>query len=91
MAQVVITFKIMPNTVDTDLKKLEKEATNRIENAGGAVGKTEIDPIAFGLNALKLIFIWPESKGSTEKLEEEIKKIKGVMSVSVIDVRRAIG
>jgi len=53
--------------------------------------KTEQEPIAFGLNALKIMFVMDESKGSTEALEENIKKIDGVNSVETVDVRRAIG
>lgn len=91
MAQVVITFRIMPETVEVNLTKLKEEATKLINAAGGDVGRSAIEPIAFGLNSLNLIFVWPEQKGSTDKLEESIKKIKGVMNVEVTDVRRAIG
>ena len=55
------------------------------------MGKVEQEPIAFGLKALKLIFVMEESIGSTESLEEDIKKIHGIQSVEVTDVRRAIG
>ena len=32
-----------------------------------------------------------EKQGSTEPLEEKLSKLKGVQSVNVTDVRRAIG
>jgi translation elongation factor EF-1beta len=38
-----------------------------------------------------MIFVMDEAKGSPEPLEKDIAKIKGVQSVEVIDVRRAIG
>jgi elongation factor 1-beta len=91
MAQVIITIKIMPESPDTDLKLLETEAKTKISAFDGEVGRVEIEPIAFGLNALKLIFVMDEKKGSTDALETDIAKLAGVNSVEVTDVRRAIG
>ena len=91
MADVVITLKIMPESPEEDLKKIEADARESIAEFGGEVGKSEHEPIAFGLKALKLIFVMDESIGSTEKLENNIQKIKGVNSVEVVDARRAIG
>lgn len=91
MAQVVVTLKIMPESPEVDLTKLEEKIKEKIEVFGGDVGKVEQEPIAFGLKALKLIFVMDESIGSTETLEEDVKKLKGIQSVEVTDVRRAIG
>ena len=91
MAQVIVTLRIMPESPDTDLVELEKQATQKIANFGGDVGKTEITPVAFGLKALNLYFVMDEAKGSTEPLEKEIESLQGVNSVEVTDVRRAIG
>ena len=81
----------MPKSPEVDLAGLEKKATEKIQLFGGDVGRVEQEPIAFGLKALKLLFVMNESIGSTETLEEDIKKIKDIQSVEVIDVRRAIG
>ena len=91
MATVVVTIKIMPESPDSDLKKIEEEAKEMIKKFGGDVGKVEIEPVAFGLKAVKLIFIMDESKGGTEDLENEISGLDQVNSVETIDVRRAIG
>ena len=37
--------------------------------------KTEVEPVAFGLNALKIIFVMDESIGSPDPLEESIEKL----------------
>ncbi len=81
----------MPESPDVDLTKLEKQISEKVAEYGGEVGKTETEPVAFGLKALKVIFVSDESKGSTDELEENIKKIEGINSVEVIDVRRALG
>ncbi len=90
VADVVITLKIMPESPDVDLDALEKKATEII-NTVGEVGKKEIEPIAFGLKALKLIFVMDENKGSTDDMEAQVANLDEVNSAEVIDVRRAVG
>ena len=92
MAVVVVTLKIMPVSPEVDLDGIEKEAKEKIIAFSQTEEmKTEQEPIAFGLKALKIIFVMDESKGSTDSLEEQIKTISGVNSVEAVDVRRAIG
>jgi elongation factor 1-beta len=92
MAKVIVTFKIMPENPDQDLDRITKEAEKKIISfAGDTEHKVEQEPIAFGLIAIKILFVLDEAKGGTEQLEEEITKIDGVQSVEVIDVRRIIG
>jgi elongation factor 1-beta len=91
MAQVVITLRIMPESPDIDLAKVEADSKKLIVKFGGEVGKVEINPVAFGLKAVDMFFVMDESKGSTEVLENEIANFDGIASVEVIDVRRAIG
>ena len=92
MARVVATIKIMPESPESDLSLIQNSAEEEIKNfAGETQIKTELEPVAFGLIALKIIFVMDEDKGSTEKLEETIKTIPEVKSVETVDVRRAIG
>lgn len=91
MADVVVTLKVMPDSPEVDLKVVEKKVGNLIAEFGGELGRVEKEPVGFGLVALKLFFVMPEAKGSTEPLEEQIKTLKEVGSVDVVDVRRAIG
>ncbi|MCX6707814.1 MAG: elongation factor 1-beta [Candidatus Woesearchaeota archaeon] len=91
MAFVVVTLRIMPESVDTDLKVLEEKASDLIKKFGGDPGKTAITPIAFGLKSLDIFFVMQESVGSTEELEKQIAALDGVNSAEAIDVRRAIG
>jgi len=91
MADVILTFKIMPESPDIDLTTVEEKAVHLIKEFGGEVGKKSIEPVAFGLNALNLIFIMDEAKGATDSLEEDITKLDGVNSCEVTDVRRALG
>jgi len=91
MSSVLVTIKIMPDSPERDLESVKQEMIVKIEDFGGRVAKTEIEEIAFGLKALKIIFIMDESLGDLEPLEESLKDVEGVESVETIDVRRAIG
>jgi len=92
MANVVVTLKIMPESPEVDLSKIEVEAKKKIEDfAGKGDTKTEQIPVAFGLKSLNIIFIMDESKGGTEPIEDSVADIEGVKSVEVSDVRRAVG
>jgi len=90
-ARVVVTITINPDSPDVDLAALEDAAKKEITSFGGDVGKVEHEPIGFGLNAVKLIFIMDESKGSPDELEQKLAGLAGVASARVTDVRRTIG
>ena len=90
MGIVAVKIKLMPTSPEADLEIIEEEAKKTIENNQGETPKFEKEPIAFGLNALFVIFAWPEEK-ELEGLENQLKKIENVNSVQVIDIRRALG
>ena len=92
MADVVVTMKIMPDSPEVDLTRLESSALEKIKTFTGIDNhKVEQEPVAFGLKALKIMFVMDEAKGSTDSLEQDISSIEGVNSVEVTDVRRTIG
>ena len=93
MAMAIVTLKMMPESPDVDWDQIQTLATAKIDTFVGEQGEKRftIEPIAFGLKALKIIFVMNEKIGSTEPLEQDLSKIEGVNSVEVIDVRRAIG
>ena len=92
MAQVIITLKIMPVSPDTDLDAVNEKVQEAIKNYSGETEtRTTQEPIAFGLKALKVIFVSDEAKGTVDDLEDQIRQLDGVQSVEVTDVRRAIG
>ena len=91
MAKMFITIKIMPDSPDTDFKKIRNEVKVLANNLDiELLDKDILEPVAFGLKALKLMFLLDESKGS-EDIANEISSIEGVSSAEVIDMRRAIG
>ncbi len=92
MAKVVVTLKVLPEGPDSNLEAIRKSVDEEIKKfTGRKADKVEVEPVAFGIKALKMVFLMEEQLGSTEPLEERISKIPGVSSVEVVDVRRALG
>lgn len=92
MVNTIVTIKMMPESPEVDLKKIEHSALKMIlDFAGKGDTKVEVLPVAFGLNSVNITFIMDEAKGSPEPLEIKLATIEGVNSVETIDVRRAIG
>ena len=84
MTNVVITLKVMPESLDVDLKQLQDKVKKEIiKFTKNKEIKMEIELVAFGLKALKLIFVMDEELGSIEELENKISKLSGVNSVKL--------
>jgi len=91
MANVIVTLKVMPDSPEVDLDKLEKDSSQIIKEFGGDVGRVEKEPVGFGLTALKILFVMSEDLGGTDELEDKVKAIADVGNAEVVDVRRAVG
>ena len=89
MGHINLRIKIMPSGVSTNLKKIEENARKTIEEHGGKGCIFIQEPIAFGLKAVIVTFIYPEEK-EIDPLEAHLAKIKDVNSVQIIDMRRAL-
>lgn len=87
MGEVVATIKLMPENPEVDLKKMKEDVKASIPE-GAEFHKIDEEPIAFGLVALNVIVIVGDVEGGTEKVEENLAKIKGVSNVEVTDTRR---
>ena len=89
MSEVIISFRIMPESTDTDMEKLRERAETIISKAG-EIGKVEIQPVAFGLKAIIIHAVMDESKGSPDTVEEELNQLEEVNRAEIIDVRRTV-
>lgn len=80
MGKVAMNIKIMPSFPEVDVEKISKEIKKQLE-----VKDLKIEPIAFGLKAIKVLVIVDDSEGS-EKVENTIKNIEGVGEVEIESV-----
>jgi elongation factor 1-beta len=81
MGDVLITVKVMPEGVDTDLDALE----GRIRDLGYRVNNVDREPIAFGLVALMCGFVAKDEGGIADEITEAIKRLEGVGGAEVVE------
>ncbi len=87
---VAVIAKIMPESPETDLESLRKNAKSVMESEGAQNISFEERDIAFGLKAVILKMAWPEEK-STDLIESKLSKLENVSSATIEDYRRAFG
>jgi len=85
MADVIIGFKIMPKSIDTNLDMLE----DRIKKAVNP-SRLRREPIAFGLVAIHATVLVPDEGGVLEAMENKIRAIEGVGEVEVTGMTRSL-
>ncbi|KGK98074.1 elongation factor 1-beta [Methanococcoides methylutens] len=89
MGEVAATIKIMPEGVDTDLDDL-KNKLEAVLPEGSSMFGSEIEPVAFGLKALKVVILVGDLEGGTESVEEAFATVPGVESVQVTELGRPV-
>lgn len=90
MGIAAVKIRILPTSLEVELEDLKRKVKPLVEKQGGKNCTFEEEPIAFGLKAIIAFFAWPEEL-ELENLEGIIRKIEGVSSLQVIDMRRALG
>ena len=82
MGNVVMKLKVMPTDVNVDLNAV-LEKIKEVNLKGVEIRNSEIQPIAFGLKALIILVVMPDTENIGDKFIEEIQKIDGVESVEI--------
>ncbi len=74
----------MPESVEVNLEQIKAELKKM--PIIGQIKDMKEEPVAFGLKALKVLTILPDEGGLTDKIEEAVRKVKGVQSAETIGV-----
>ncbi|MCD6414947.1 MAG: elongation factor 1-beta [Candidatus Diapherotrites archaeon] len=82
MGEVIVMFKVMPSEVD-QYDTMKQKVLDIVK-----AEKVEEDYVAFGLKALKITVVMPDSKGGTDELEQKLTAIPEVGSVQLEGVGR---
>ncbi len=85
MAKVAVTLKLMPEGLDVDLGRLEQQVRELAE-----VYSVSREPIAFGLQALKVTVLVEDAAGASDQVEEALTKLPGVSNVQVVSLTRVL-
>jgi elongation factor 1-beta len=80
MGLVAATFKLMPESVETDMEAIKKEIASKMQTK-----ELKEVPIAFGLKLLEVLLVFEDKEG-LGSVEEKLRTIKGVASVESGDV-----
>ena len=92
MGKAVITFKLMPESVDVDLEPIQKKAF-QIAKEAGAIGEmqTKIEPVAFGLKAILVLAMYEVEGSDFEAIANKMGELEGVQSSEIAKMDLALG
>ena len=79
MGDVAVILKIMPESPDVDLAKLETDIKAKITG----IQDVKIEPIGFGLSAVKVALITSDDAGAEDKIKGMFKGISGIESIEI--------
>ncbi len=89
MAKIRIIYKILPSEVGDDIMNT---ILNKIKEKAGdlnyVVNDYRVEPIAFGLNALKVLLTFDEESGKLDDFEKYISSLSEVSSWEVVGMTR---
>ncbi len=92
MGKAVITFKLMPQSVETDLAPIQEQA-QEIAREAGAIGEmqSKIEPVAFGLKAVLVLAMYEVEGSDFEATANRMGEIAGVQSAEIAKMDLALG
>ncbi|MBI5061434.1 MAG: elongation factor 1-beta [Candidatus Aenigmarchaeota archaeon] len=86
MGDVAITFRLMPASRESNLNEIKKEIEERVRAVKPATLRQIAEkPIAFGLRAIDVLVVVPDSFGPAE-LEETLRKVQNIASIETENV-----
>jgi elongation factor 1-beta len=90
MTSIVISYKILPTSTEVDFEELQEQVEKSLPPKAKIYANCQIEPIAFGLNALIAHIQIPEEEtGILDEVERSLEKIPAVSQIQTLMVRRA--
>ena len=87
MARLVVRIRILPAEADSNLENVSESIKKSLPE-GMELKNSSMEPIAFGLKAIVGDFLLDDAEGQMDKLEECIKRVKGVGELEVTNISR---
>ena len=91
MGLLLIILKLMPTSIETNLKNIEEHAREIAGKFNYTIIGFDQEPIAFGLTALIMKLSIDETTQDLDAMQEALRNIIGMASVEIIDMRRGLG
>jgi elongation factor 1-beta len=86
MGEVAVILKVMPESPDTDMEMLQSEIKAKIPG----IQDMRVEPIGFGLSALKIAIIIEDEEGSGDKIEGLFADLAGIDRVEIASLNRML-
>ncbi|MDD1656956.1 MAG: elongation factor 1-beta [Methanomicrobiales archaeon] len=86
MGKVAAVLRIMPESAEVNLKDLEQSIRKKVKG----IQDVATEPIAFGLQALKIAVVVSDDEGGTDMIEKALSEVPQVGQVETIAVNRMI-
>jgi translation elongation factor EF-1beta len=92
MAKAIITFKLMPESPEVDLVKVEQEGL-KIAKDNGAIGEmvSEVKELGFGIKYVIIKGMYEVEGSDFEKISGQLETIKGVQNANIENMDLALG
>ncbi len=79
MGDVALILKVMPESLDVDLVQMQEDIKAKV----AGVQEMKIEPIGFGLSALKVAVVTQDAAGADDKVVASFEGIAGLENVEV--------
>ncbi|RDD52408.1 elongation factor 1-beta [Nanoarchaeota archaeon NZ13-N] len=86
MGKVIITLRVLPEDQSIEINNLLEKINEKISKIGGKYLQHYLKPIAFGISALEIKFVYPDKEFKEEEFIEEINSIEGISSAEIVNV-----
>ncbi len=92
MAKAIITFKLMPESIDIDLAPIQEKALE-IAKGAGSIGEMQAkqEPIAFGLKAVLVLAMYEVEGSDFDGIAAKMGELEGVQTAEVAKMDLALG
>jgi elongation factor 1-beta len=82
MGSVAVIMRVMPESPEVDLEQLKTALKQKLPG----IQDIKIEPIGFGLKAIKFAAIINDAGGETDALEKSLSSIPGVERAEILEV-----
>ncbi len=79
MGDVALIIKVMPESPEVDLAKMQEDIKAKVTG----VNEIKVEPIGFGLSAVKVAVVTQDEAGADDKVIAQFDGIAGIENVEV--------
>ena len=87
MGKIVIAYKIFPSESSVDLNLLKVKIPKKLSDIA-SIQKFVEEPIAFGLSALVVNMVLPETEGILDEAEKKLTDMEEVGQIQTLGLTR---